>query len=96
MSDQLNLKPYQFQKREGMYVLTRVDNYLRLANNSAQEVYLQGGKFFAAGGPEIQHKDVPQWVFEAMKDCSDAALTEVGFTKPASKPETKAEQKPSS
>lgn len=75
---QLDMIVHQYKMHKGQPQLVKVVPYVRLSNGS-EVIYLQGGKYFWAGGEEAKAKDIPAWVKEQVADLADVAKREVGL-----------------
>lgn len=77
---ELDMRPHHFKMVGGQPELIKVVPYIRLnGGKNVPEVYIQNGRYFSAGGPEIKKADVPEWVKEAVKNLSEEAKAEVGL-----------------
>jgi hypothetical protein len=70
-----------FEKAPGAdhATLKSVRPVLRLSSRDNGEVFIQGGRYWTAGGEAIKSKDLPAWVGDEIKKCSPAALAECGI-----------------
>ena len=59
----------------------KVNPYLRLCQKGSPPVYVQGGKVYAEGGPEVE--TLPAWFAEEMAKVSPQVRAEVGWKDPA-------------
>ena len=65
----LEMKPHKYTKDKlsGQAKLTSVNNYLRITEGKLPPVFIQGGKFYSAGGKELAGDQLPAWVPERVK-----------------------------
>ena len=76
----LDLKTHHVTvNKQGEAIGIRVTPYIRLCQGDGPPVFLQNGKFFYEGGEEVPDTDVPDWVEELMKGCSQEQLKATGF-----------------
>lgn len=75
----LNLRPHEYKRQpnSGMAVLTRLNPYVRLSVEGQPPIFVQDGRYYAAGGDEI--KMAPDWVKGEVAKLSDRARKEVGL-----------------
>lgn len=76
-----------FQKvpNTNQFRLKEVHPYVRLAQDG-EEVYIQDGSTYSAGGDPLAKKDLPTWFAEAVARLNPAVLRECGYTvEPAKK-----------
>jgi len=69
-----------YEREPGTQVHRLVKTYpaMRLSANG-QEVYIQHGRYWTAGGQPIKSKDLPDWVASEVIKCSPQALAECGI-----------------
>lgn len=79
MSRELSLKTHEYKMRRGTPYLTKVNPYVRLFKDPGPEIFIQGGAFFSAGGPELKKSELPEWVAEEMAKLSPEVRAEVGL-----------------
>jgi hypothetical protein len=75
---QLDLKTHHFEQRGGQSRLVRVAPYVRLFAEG-QEIYIQNGQFYSAGGPSIPKNKLPKWVDAAVAELNPEVKAEVGL-----------------
>lgn len=78
----LDLRPHRFGVKEGRTVFLGANPYVRLSMEGESPIFIQGGKYFGAGGPELKKTEVPKWVDTETKKLSPLALREAGLVKP--------------
>lgn len=91
MALKLNLQGvHVFEREQGSlnYKLSKIFPAMRLATEG-QEVYIQHGRYWTAGGDPIKSKDLPVWVADELAKCSPAALAEAGIHVAVKDPEVK-------
>lgn len=73
-------KVHQFQRVPGTQSekLVKTSPAMRLSAGG-QEVYVQEGRYWTAGGDPVKAKDLPEWVAGELKKASPAALSECGI-----------------
>lgn len=82
---QLNLRPHQLVKRQGMVVTGDASPYVRLSHADSPPVFVQRGHFFMEGGGEINPSELPDWVLPACQKLSKDTRVEVGLDDPPKK-----------
>ena len=77
---QLDYRVHQYKMVKGEPELQRVLPYIRVSGpGDAPPIFIQGGKFFYAGGDEIKPKELPEWSKDALAALTPEAKAEVGL-----------------
>ena len=78
MSVKFNMKSHEPIKGDGgSLVGYRVKPYIRLSHGDSPPVFVQNGKFFGAGGKELE--DVPSWVQDSLGKLNAVTLESIGL-----------------
>ena len=76
----LNLNPHKFVNRNGQSELQSVDYYIRLSQGH-QAVFIQRGRFYSEGGPELTKDQLPDWLNADIAKLSPQAKKDCGLIK---------------
>lgn len=79
MAQKFEFKSHTPVSKDGQLKGYRVNPYIRLRSGEKPPVMIQGGKFYGAGGEELE--DVGEWVNEAVRQMTPAARESVGLPK---------------
>jgi hypothetical protein len=76
----LSLRVHHHEKKPGSMEsrLVRVTPYVRITRDSHPPLYVQGGRVFSEGGPEVE--TLPAWFGEEMARLSPKVREEIGWT----------------
>jgi hypothetical protein len=79
----LSLKVHHHEKLPGTQEsrLVKVTPYVRITRDGHPPLYVQGGKVFGEGGPEVE--TLPEWFDAEMAKISPKVREEVGWRGPA-------------
>lgn len=82
MPHELSLRPHDVRTTgDGTRIGVTVSPYVRLAKGQDPPVFVQGGKFFCEGGPELKKGELPPWLEEELAKLSEATRRDVGLVK---------------
>lgn len=74
-----------FRKERGtsQFRLAEVHPLMRIAQKNAaglsEEIFIQNGRYWTAGGEQIRSRDLPEWAREQLSKASKTALAECGI-----------------
>lgn len=82
MPHELTLRPHDVRTdSNGTRVSVTTSHYVRLFSGAGPPVFVQHGKFFCEGGPELKDHELPDWLDDELAKLSEAVRREVGLTK---------------
>jgi hypothetical protein len=80
----LDLVVHHFTKVPGTNEmrLVKINPYVRIAHGAEPPLFIQGGRIFSEGGPEMPTEQLPAWWDKEVSKLSPAVRAEVGLVAP--------------